>query len=411
MSELIDNRAHRIRTLRSVIEGLHRGEAPAAVKDRLRGLVEAVSSTEIAAMEQELIAGGMPASEIQAMCDLHNEVLGEVLAAPTTALVAPPGHPIDTFRRENAALGEVAADLRQWLAISRQTGRPASAERFRALVSKIVETETHYRRKENLLFPCLERHGVTGPSTVMWGKHDEARELLKALDEAASSVAGLEMTELELLAETVVEPAVAAVEEMISKEERILLPMAADTLTEEEWAEIWRDTPRYGYCLAEPGDEWRPSAATPPENPVEVPRDGAVVFPTGALTFDQLRGLFGALPVDLTFVDAEDRVRYFSEGERIFDRSPAILGRKVHHCHPPSSVHVVTEILDSFRTGREDVAEFWIQLHGRFVHIRYFAVRGEDGSYLGTVEITQDLTRLRALEGERRLLQFEGAPS
>jgi DUF438 domain-containing protein len=132
------------------------------------------------------------------------------------------------------------------------------------------------------------------------------------------------------------------------------------------------------------------------------------VFPSGALDFDQLRGIFGVLPVDLTFVDADDRVRFFSEGpDRVFERSKAILGRKVQHCHPPKSVHIVEEIVSSFRDGRRDVAEFWIQLHGKFVHIRYFAVRDHDHTYLGTLEVTQDLTRLRELEGDRRLLQWE----
>lgn len=112
--------------------------------------------------------------------------------------------------------------------------------------------------------------------------------------------------------------------------------------------------------------------------------------------------------MDITFVDADDRVAFFSEGpDRVFERTRSIIGRKVQHCHPPSSVDVVQRILNDFRTKRQDVAEFWIELGGRFVHIRYFAVRDTAGEYLGTVEVTQDLTRLRALEGERRLLQYE----
>jgi len=134
----------------------------------------------------------------------------------------------------------------------------------------------------------------------------------------------------------------------------------------------------------------------------------SLVFPTGALTPAQLRGLFGALPLDITFVDADDRVRYFSEGpDRVFARSKAILGRKVQHCHPPKSVHIVEQIVDDFKSGRQSVAEFWITLHGKFVHIRYFAVRDETGTYQGTLEVTQDLTRLRALAGERRLLEYD----
>lgn len=134
-------------------------------------------------------------------------------------------------------------------------------------------------------------------------------------------------------------------------------------------------------------------------------QDRALRFPTGNLTLEQLEGMFRALPVDLTFIDADDRVRYFSEGERIFTRSKAILGRKLQNCHPPKSVHMVEQIVSDFRAGRQEKAEFWIELQGKFIHIRYFAVRGAAGEYLGTLEVTQDLAPLRALSGERRLLE------
>jgi hypothetical protein len=135
-----------------------------------------------------------------------------------------------------------------------------------------------------------------------------------------------------------------------------------------------------------------------------------VSFPTGNLTPEQLLGLLSTLPVDITFVDADDRVAFFSEGrDRIFARTGAIIGRKVQHCHPPKSVHVVEQIVSDLRSGRQSVAEFWIELGGRFVHIRYFAVRDASGSYLGTLEVTQDVTAIRKLQGERRLLSYEPA--
>jgi DUF438 domain-containing protein len=240
----------------------------------------------------------------------------------------------------------------------------------------------------------------------MWGKDDEVRELLKAVGEALS-VDAISGDEAGLVMVTVVEPALAAIEEMIHKETMILLPMSRSTLSEDEWAEIWQESPRFGFCLVEPRNGYRPAAPKEPVKTADVAPDQAIVFPTGALNFDQLRGIFAALPVDLTFVDADDRVRYFSEGaDRVFERSKAILGRKVHHCHPPKSVHMVEEIVSSFKARAQDVAEFWIQLRGRFIHIRYFAVRDGEGAYLGTLEVTQDLTRLRQLEGERRLLSF-----
>jgi hypothetical protein len=151
-----------------------------------------------------------------------------------------------------------------------------------------------------------------------------------------------------------------------------------------------------------------PTAATRAEASPEAVTKGIVVLPTGALSLEQMTALFATLPVDVTFVDADDRVRFFSEGrDRVFARPKAILGRLVQHCHPPSSVDVVERILSDFHSGRQSVAEFWIDFKGRFVHIRYFAVRDDAGAYLGTLEVTQDLTRERALSGERRLLQYE----
>lgn len=454
MSELIDNRAHRIRTLKEVIRHLHEGRAPAEVKARLSALVRECDASEIAAMEQELMAEGVPVSEIMGMCDLHSQVVRDILVERQSA-PPPPGHPVDTFRRENEALTAQAEALRSAFAALAPADageddavEPARLLECRRVFAGLMDVEKHYQRKEHLLFSCLERHGITGPSTVMWGKDDEARALLKELDTALAEAGG-SVAEWRLVAQTVAEPALAAVEEMVFKEERILLPMALQSLTETEWGEIFTQSPQFGYCLVDPRDGYRPPAvasdvpaaataeaartgvafapgpfaagvravplkvagapqpARAPSLPESVGK-GLVVLPTGALSLDQLKAVFATLPVDVTFVDADDRVRFFSEGEkRVFARPKAILGRLVQHCHPPGSVHVVERILSDFRSGRQNVAEFWIDFKGRFAHIRYFALRDEQGRYLGTLEVTQDLTHERSLQGERRLLQYD----
>jgi DUF438 domain-containing protein len=244
----------------------------------------------------------------------------------------------------------------------------------------------------------------------MWAKDDEVRDLLKqtarALRQTDSSV-----VEWQLVASSLGERLAGAIEEMIHKEEQILLPMCRNAFTEEEWADIWLASPRYGWCLVEPQAGYRPPE-TVLQPGLALPRSEGIQLPTGNLRIAQLTALFNTLPVDLTFVDADDRVAFFSEGpDRVFARSRAILGRKVQHCHPPRSVHVVDQIISDFREGRQSVAEFWIEFHGRFVHIRYFAVRDEDGAYLGTLEVTQDLTRIRTLQGERRLLEYDSQPA
>ena len=309
MSELIDNRAQRIRTLKEIIQELHRGADPDEVRGTLRSLVRETTSSEIAAMEQELIAGGMPVEEVQSMCDLHSQVLREVLIEPVQ-MAPPPGHPLDTFQRENQALAEVVAELR---ALAADLETPPDPVAWRATLGRLMDVEKHYQRKENLLFSCLERHGITGPSKVMWGKDDEVRELLDALAESLS-VDSMSADEASLLVDTVVDPTLAAIEEMITKEERILFPMSRETLTDDEWGEIWQESPRYGFCLVEPRDGFRPPASKEPAKTADLPHGAAVEFPTGALDYEQLRGIFGVLPVDLTFVDADDLVRFYTEG-------------------------------------------------------------------------------------------------
>ena len=136
--------------------------------------------------------------------------------------------------------------------------------------------------------------------------------------------------------------------------------------------------------------------------------EGTLKFETGNLSKEQLDGLLNALPVDITFVDADDTVRYFNKpGERIFVRPKAVLGRKVQMCHPQKSLHIVSKIVESFKSGKKSVAEFWINLNNRFVHIRFFAVRDANGKYLGTIEVVQDLTEIKKLEGEKRLLDWK----
>ncbi|MBA3975367.1 MAG: DUF438 domain-containing protein [Candidatus Solibacter sp.] len=409
MSELIDNSAHRIRTLKTIIKRLHAGESPEAVKAQLRALVRETDYTEIVAMEQELMAEGMPVEEIRGMRDLHSQVTREILVQLAPASVAP-GHPLDTFQRENDAIGGVLGRMRAAMAALEglDDGGPGGKPlmEWRQAYNDLMDIEKHYQRKENALFPKLEAHGITGPSKVMWAKHDDVRALLKDLG-AALSVQEATAGEFKLVAATAGETAAAAVEEMIYKEENILLPMSRNTLTEDEWADIWLASPRHGWCLVEPLDGYRP--------PEQVVKQGLklkggeeVELPTGVLALKQMAAMFNTLPVDITFVDAGDRVAFFSEGpDRVFARTRAIIGRKVQHCHPPKSVDTVERIVGDFRAGRQDVAEFWITLHGRFVHIRYFAMRSEEGEYLGTLEVTQDLTRLRALEGERRLLEYD----
>ena len=412
MSEVIDNKANRIRVLKDIIKHLHAGNPPEQVQRQMREIVRQTDYSEIMAMEQELMAEGMPVEEVRAMCDLHSQVTRDVLVQIPTSKAIAPGHPVDTFRRENEALRNVIVEMKKVLAelqgATEASDAAAIALCLRQSFNELMDVDKHYQRKEHALFSYLERHGITGPSKVMWAKDDDVRNLLKLLGQCLQlDSCAVDQWKAKLLEAATA--ALSAVQEMIYKEENILLPMSLETLSEDEWAEIWSASPKYGWCIVEPQLGYTPAVSVTLDS-INVPPSGALMLPTGNVSLEQLVAIFSTLPVDLTYVDADDRVAFFTEGpDRIFARSKTIIGRKVQNCHPPRSVETVEQILNDFRAGTQSVAEFWINFHDKFVHVRYFAVRNSDGTYLGTLELTQDLTPLRALQGERRLLEYESS--
>lgn len=257
------------------------------------------------------------------------------------------------------------------------------------------------------MFPFLEKHLITGPPKVMWGKHDEVRELLKDSHKALTTQIS-NANDLRAVLRDYLDLTVEMIEGMILKEEQILFPMAMDTLSEEEWYKVYQDTPDFGYCLIDPEDNWIPEDTAIVEKTKYVDADG-IRLSSGAFNTDELEALFQYLPIDITFVDKNDKVRFFSHSpNRVFERNKSIIGRDVRMCHPPGSVHIVEQILEDFKSGKENKAIFWMSgfQKNRFILIEYYAVRGKKGEYLGVVETTQDITDIRKLEGDQRLLSY-----
>jgi hypothetical protein len=401
MSEHINNQTKRKEALKRVIQQLHEGKTVEEVRGEFAALLRDVGATEVAEIEQALIADGLPEMEIKRLCDVHVAVFRESLdAQPKPESI--PGHPVHTFHAENTAAAQVLDALEAAIGASQW-------EQARDRLQELREYEKHYLREENILFPFLEKHGFTGPSSVMWAIHDDVRAGWKKLDELLTPGPGDDQTAFNAQVEETFEPLSTAISEMFYKEENILFPASLEKLSEAEWVAVRAQEPEVGYCYVEPGSQWPPDAVSPESAvvPVEaqVAANDLLHLDTGALTAQEVNLLLTHLPVDVTYVDKDDTVRFFSQGkERIFPRSPAIIGRKVQKCHPPASVHQVQRILDDFRAGRRDVAEFWIQMGEKLIHIRYFAARDEQGAYQGTLEVTQDVTHIRALEGERSLL-------
>jgi uncharacterized protein len=412
MSELINNSEQRKLLLKQMIRELHGGAAPDLVRARLEELLVSIPYGEVVEVEQELIREGISQEEIQRFCDIHSAVLDGHLDHSMAKLM-PPGHPFDTFQKENDALARVTARVMEIAASADTLAADAvggAVLELRRLFNELGDLDKHYRRKENLLFPFLEQRGITGPPTVMWGKHDEIRGALAAARTTLAGLADPTPADLAEVASRRLVPAARAVDDMIMKEQQILFPMCMDTLTDLEWYEIHRQTPEIGFCLVDPTIDWKPKNIELPEATER--HDDAVRLPSGMLTPAELMAILNTVPFDMTFVDANDKVKYFTQGsERIFDRNRAILGRDVRLCHPPSSVNIVDRILEDFKSGRQDSAPFWIQLNGKFIHIEYFALRDPEGKYLGTLEVSQDLTAKRALDGEQRLLTYAVEPA
>lgn len=451
MSELIQNDEYKREELKKIIKRLHDGEPVSRVKKDFDTLIKNVSAEEIAAMEQALMQAGMPAEEIQRLCEVHVTVFENTLESQGKPEKLA-GHPIHTYMAENDA---ARASLKRLKAAYRRLlfpwGRTSAAgESFTRAVEDFKKIVIHYTRKENQLFPYLEQAGFDAPSKVMWGKHDEIRALFREIDGALHNHDyGSAAWKARLLA--------GKAQKMFFMEEHILFPTALRKLDEKTWVTIRRGEDAIGYAWVRPGSLWDPDiiearlmnqklmnqqsvqaapdggtdnaapadraaikepaapnpSATPAAEPTEkllppnqVP--GAVKLGEGWMTTEQIDLMLKNLPIDISFVDEHDRVLYYSDNpERIFPRSPGVIGRNVANCHPPKSVHIVQRIVQAFRNKEKKVAEFWLELVGKFVHIRYFPVYDDQGNYRGTLEVSQDVTAIRALQGQRRLLDWD----
>lgn len=424
----LSDKAEKAGRLKAIIDKLAAGASPAAVKKEFHELIKGADAVEVAAMEQALIEGGMPVEEVQRLCDVHADLFKAGLERGETAH-SMSGHPVHSYRAENKEARKRARSL----SLAAWTG---GLETLKSAVEGLRPIIVHYTRKENQLFPYLERGGFTGPSKVMWGKHDEIRAVFRELD---ASIAAGDVKAARAKARDLGR----RVRMMIFMEEKILLPNALKRLSDADWAQLRRGEDAIGFAWIRPGAEYDPAlagranAAGKPSGSTIQPEAGgaysgfnaaveaaiakaeaaqsapqaggagAIPLSVGALPLDFLDRILKSLPVDISFVDADDRVMYYSDSpHRVFPRSPAIIGRSVQNCHPHSSVAVVEKILKAFKDKEKDKADFWIEMNGRFIVISYKPLYDDAGAYLGTLEMSWDATDIRGLEGQRRLLDW-----
>jgi hypothetical protein len=339
VSKNIDNSTFRKAKLKELILKLHAGESQDSVQQELVETLGTIPYREVVEVEQELLQEGLPQEEVLRLCDIHSSVL-EGNVDLSTAKSIPEGHPVDVLIQEKRALAAVIDEANAQLDALKEIDDDelqAAALNLIGLYNQIIDADKHYLRKEYLLFPYLEQTGIIGPPKVMWGKHDEIRELLKGSIEVLRTP-GITKEELLAATEMVLQPAVKGVADMIVKEEEILFPMLMDALSDADWYEIHKQSLEFGYCLYDPPIDWAPAGIQAAGLDAIQQKEGRVQLPTGSFSVTELLAILNTLPVDITFVDSEDKVKYFSRSrERIFQRNRAILNRDVRHCtHPPA---------------------------------------------------------------------------
>jgi DUF438 domain-containing protein len=391
--------------LRSIILDLHAGEDIEKARERFAKLVENIEPAEIVSLEQSLIDDGMEVSMLKKLSEVHIQIFKDSLSDQDVPDV-PPGHPVHTYMEENRHTETILEDINSVL---KKLGDPPDEKVFKgtqkdiiSAVDELKKIDVHYARKENQIFPVLETKGISGPSTVMWEVHDDIRALIKGTKANAEKGSMKETVEgLKNSSEKV--------SDMIYKEEHILYPLCMENFSEEEWVKVKKGEEEIGYSWIKPGEGWSPDVKIEDIAEEPVTAMGEMIdLDTGNLTKVQLNQILKLLPIDISFVNEKDRMAYYSDvPHRIFPRSPGIIGREVQKCHPPKSMDKVERILKEFKEGTKDNADFWITLDGRFLYIRYFPVRDPEGNYMGTLEVSQDLTELKKLEGEKRLLDWK----
>ncbi|MEM2947455.1 MAG: DUF438 domain-containing protein [Candidatus Bathyarchaeia archaeon] len=403
----------RKKVLKEILRQLHAGVPPEQVKERFRQFLEGVSSLEIAKIEQELVGEGMSREELQRLCDVHLAIFKEQLEKQRVEVA--PATPISILLEEHRMIQQIAERLGVLAEKVQKAESPdalvGELSQLRHFVDELLDAEKHYLREENALFPVLERHGISEPPAIMWMEHNQLRERKKQLKALIENATKMSFSDFKRQLGELAKAVGDMLNSHIYKENNILFPAAQRVITEQEWTSIREDFEEIGYCCFTPEHLIAKPAKTVEKPAVEEKAmpEGMLQFETGSLTKEEIEAILNTLPVDITFVDKDDAVKYFSKADkRIFVRTKAILGRKVQLCHPQKSVHVVNRILEAFKKGEKDVAEFWIQKGDRLIHIRYFAVRDKEGKYLGTMEVSQDITDLKKIEGEKRLLDWEG---
>ncbi len=431
----------RIEKLKSYLKRLGEGESLEAVRKDFAAEFQGVEASEIMKAEEAILTEGTPITEVQKLCDVHSALFHGTTDysnkhEKSAALSQVKGHPLQTFTRENEALTKLIDRMKELLHDTDETTGSGSLPvdekqadtgnlpQIAAQLLKIREVAVHYAKKGDLLYPHLNaRYGIAGPSAVMWTADDEIRDELGALCKALqkgreaaeqNATGSFQSSQWDVKWLERLQKVLMRAEEMIYKENHILFPNCAVNFTEEDWMGIYRDAKDYADCLGVHGEVWEEAEnwlrkekeakktvfkGTKDSQVSEGEEDragsnfsdGVIHMPGGHMTIRQLTALLNTIPLEISFIDAEDRNCYFNEGPKVFKRAQMALGRSVFTCHPPKVETMVRRIIGEFREGTLDRVPVWMDKGGRTMLVTYMAVRDESGEYMGTMELVQDM--------------------
>ena len=407
----------RVEQIKTYLERLSAGEELEKVRADFVKEFEEVDPAEIMQAEQELLQGGTSLATVQKLCDVHAALfrgntseekiasaekagaasVKEKKLAATAALIGIAGHPLQTFTLENEVLENVIRECRKEV----EKTEMISQELF----GKLREVAIHYAKKGDLLYPHLKvKYGISGPADVMWTTDDEIRDELADLAKRwpfAKKNVGLHSEKLTDKETKWMECFIAAlqrVEDMIYKEANIFFPNCALNFTEEEWIGIYRDSKDYPVCFGVENATWeaaetylKEKSAGNVSGNVMKNRTEEVIMAGGHLTLAQLTAMLNTIPMEITFVDADNINRFFNEGPKDFKRPGMAIDREVFSCHPPKVEQQVRRIIGEFRNGTLDKVPIWMEKNGKTMLVTYMAVRDAQGTYLGTMELVQDM--------------------
>ncbi len=397
MSEFLSNMDEKKEQLKKMIKMLHDGADVTQMKALFKKDFGNVMPHQISMLEEDLIKEGMPADEVHRLCQLHIDLFKESIDAGKVDV--PEGHPLYILYTEHSKILGFAQQLVGSATKFIDNQKSDVFARIQQLIEFFKESGVHYLREENVLFPVLEKYGVTQPPKIMWMEHDNIRAIEKNMYQTADALAKKITKELSLALQNHAIQLSETLADHFYKENNILFPTSYKFFNEDDWKLVKQEFDGIGYMSYSPVTHTEKDEKASTQLAADT-----VKFETGNLTLEQLQCMLDTMPVDFTFIDKDDVVRYFNNApDRIFVRSKAVIGRTVQNCHPEKSIHVVNRLLDEMKQGTRNKAEFWITLNGRLIYITYYAVR-KNGEYIGCLEVTQDITDIQKISGQKRLL-------